>query len=379
MRRCLAAAFIVSLSVLGCAEDQFASKPDVANASATVFDHSVNEPAIDMSGVQQGLAGGPVQVMVLGTAHLGGMSELVPKAHLSLLIEKLESFAPDIIAVESQSGISCGILKEYRSIYGQTWDDYCWDPEYMLQSLGVSTDEALSQSYAYLSESTANPTPAQRRNMAAFFFASGWSDSATLQWMQLAEEERTAADGINEELKAWLDKRLSSSNETVSIAAELGARLGLKYLHPMDDHTADIVYHNAPEELWDIVGSVWQASREQNQSNEETRQQLLGSPEGLVKYFLSLNDESSQQSPVDLDFGAVAKRSDSNNLARRYLAWWQVRGLRMAANVVEATALNPNAKVLVLVGSSHKPYFENYLNQMHDFEIIPVEQVLGLD
>ena len=107
--------------------------------------------------------------------------------------------------------------------------------------------------------------------------------------------------------------------------------------------------------------------------------QPLGSPEGLVKYFLSLNDESSQQSPVDLDFGAVAKRSDSNNLARRYLAWWQVRGLRMAANVVEATALNPNAKVLVLVGSSHKPYFENYLNQMHDFEIIPVEQVLGLD
>ncbi|WP_300555630.1 DUF5694 domain-containing protein [Maricaulis sp.] len=63
-------------------------------------------------------------------------------------------------------------------------------------------------------------------------------------------------------------------------------------------------------------------------------------------------------------------------MARQYLVWWQARGLRMAANVVEAAGHDPGARALVVMGSSHKACYDAYLNQMHDWELIRVDAIL---
>ena len=63
-------------------------------------------------------------------------------------------------------------------------------------------------------------------------------------------------------------------------------------------------------------------------------------------------------------------------MARQYLASWQVRGLRMAANVVEAAANQPGARVVVIVGASHKAYLDAYLDMLHDVELVSVDEVL---
>ncbi|MGB0897744.1 MAG: DUF5694 domain-containing protein [Psychrobium sp.] len=343
------------------------------------FDSTGYKPAIDFSGKQYDLAGGPAQVLVLGTAHLSGMSKEIPKEHLSLLLDKLIDFSPDVIAIEASNGISCGVFKEYKNVFDTVWEDYCWDPTHTLEFLKVTPAQALEKANELLSMRIDDITPNSRREMAAYFFAAGWSDSATLQWLQLTPNERTANDGVSSTLKKWLDKRVLSSNESVVIAANLGAKLGLNYLHPMDDHTADIVYHNASTDMWEIIQSVWKNDSLAEKESKKIQKQLLGSPEGVLKYYRFLNHKNSQKLTINSDFGAVAQRIEKNNIARRYVSWWQARGLRMAANVVEATAGAPNAKVLVLVGSSHKPYFESYLNQMHDFEIVSVDEVLSLD
>lgn len=353
-----------------------AIEPTDKIAPKTTFDSSANNLLIDMSGIQHDLAGGPVQVMVLGTAHLNGMKDIIPQEHLGLLLDKLASFSPDIIAIEGSNGISCGILKEYQVVYEQVWETYCWDPTYVLNSLKITPAQALKRAYQFLDFPESQITSKIRREMAAYFFAAGWSDSATLQWLQLPKDERKALNGVNKALKKWLDKRILSSNESVSIAAKLGAKLGLRYLHPMDDHTADIVYHNASKEMWEIIQSVWKNDSKEEIEYRKTEKELLGSPEGVLNYYRFLNSKVSQQLTIDADFGTVAKQKDKNNIARRYVSWWQARGLRMAAHVVEATARNPSAKVLVLVGSSHKAYFESYLNQMHDFKIVPVNSVI---
>ena len=61
---------------------------------------------------------------------------------------------------------------------------------------------------------------------------------------------------------------------------------------------------------------------------------------------------------------------------RRYLAWYQVRNLRMVANVMAAAAEAPGGRVLNIVGASHKPYFDAYLDQMHDVRLGDAEAVL---
>ena len=54
---------------------------------------------------------------------------------------------------------------------------------------------------------------------------------------------------------------------------------------------------------------------------------------------------------------------------RRYVAWWQTRNLRMVASLVAAGADAPGGKVLAIVGASHKPYYDAYLDQMHDVRL----------
>lgn len=366
--------FLYSLTCFGAPEDVQNTAPSLL--SKTTFDSAKNEVLIGFSGVQKNLAGGPIQVLVLGTSHLSGMKESLPQAHLSLLLDKLTAFSPDIIAIEGLSGISCGILKEYQSVYGDTWKNYCWDPAYVLEHLNITPAQAVAKSHEFIDLPENQATPEKRREMAAYFFAAGLTDSATLQWLQLSDAERIAENGVNGKLKKWLDKRVLSSNESVSIAATLGAKLGLRYLHPMDDHTADIVYHNAPEGMWDVLQKLWQSTSEEKTKYRQTEKDLLGSPQGVLDYYRFLNNQFSQQVTIDADFGSAATLTEKNNIARRYVAWWQSRGLKMAAHVVEATARNPSAKVLVLVGASHKPYFDAYLNQMHDFELVPVNAVL---
>ena len=79
---------------------------------------------------------------------------------------------------------------------------------------------------------------------------------------------------------------------------------------------------------------------------------------------------------INADFGRAAATPDQNAVARHYVAWWQARGLRMAANVVEAAGNQPGARVLVVTGASHKAYFEAYLDQMHDWALIRVDDVM---
>ncbi len=63
---------------------------------------------------------------------------------------------------------------------------------------------------------------------------------------------------------------------------------------------------------------------------------------------------------------------------RQYVAYWEVRNLRMAATIRDmlAEAPGPGMRALVVVGASHKPYLEAYLHQMHDVRIVDIRPML---
>ncbi|NCP64890.1 MAG: hypothetical protein GW763_06955 [Paraglaciecola sp.] len=79
---------------------------------------------------------------------------------------------------------------------------------------------------------------------------------------------------------------------------------------------------------------------------------------------------------LDADFGAAIAHKSPQLFGRQYLAWWETRNLRMVANIREALGNQPGAKVLSIVGSSHKPYFDAYLRMMHDVIVVDSLQVL---
>jgi len=334
------------------------------------------EPGIDFSGVQADLAGEPTQILVLGSPHLSGMKDEIPRADLSLLLDRLEAFAPDVIAVEAPTGEACLLLRALAKQYEGVAERYCADPAPALESLGLSEWEAVAALHTAWAEYTPEMTPPERRAFAALLYAAGEPYTATLQWSLLPPEERTAADGVSEALRDNLTKRMDRANERMSIAAEIARRVGVAQLHSMDDRLADDVLRRSRPELGPVIQSIWEKGREKARPRNEDLAQMLGSPEGVLAYYRAMNSPAYQRLTIDSDFGLAASTPDEDAVARDYLAWWQARGLRMAADVIEAAGNKPGARVLVVVGASHKAYFDAYLDQMHDVALVSVDEVL---
>ncbi len=340
------------------------------------FNRDTARPVLDFDGVQGNLAQGPTPVLVLGSMHLAGREDEIPREHLAALLDRLEAWNPAIIATEDTAGRHCDLLDSWPEQYRGVARRYCADPAPAAETLGLSRAEAEAEIHASLSRWPENPSAAERRRLAALFWAHGDDSSAVLQWMRLPEDERIADDTVSPALLEALNARARSNNESVSIGAALGARLGLERVHPMDDRSADILLERARPEAGPAIQRVWDADVNGANAVMESALQPLGSPEGVLEHYRILNSARYQQATLDADFASVAAQPDGNGAARAYLAWYQARGLRMAANVIEAAANHPGERVLIIVGASHKAYFEAYLDAMHDVEIVPVDTVV---
>ena len=72
------------------------------------------------------------------------------------------------------------------------------------------------------------------------------------------------------------------------------------------------------------------------------------------------------------DFGAALAEPSPEGYGRRYVAYWETRNLRMVANIREVLGRQAGTRMLAIVGASHKGYYEAYLAQMRDVELIDV-------
>lgn len=357
-------------------QSEAASTPVLAGSP--VFQRSGAAPLIDFAGVQAMLGGEPTEVLVLGTTHLNQLPEAAfSPDHLALVLDRLSAYRPGIIAIEAIGGRGCDALRRHAGLYPGVADDYCTDPAPALASLGMTQPEAALAVETGFAALPADPSAAERRRMAALFFGAGEPWSAALQWSKLDPAERIAADAVSEALQERLDRLLTSRNENNLIALALANRLGIERLAAMDDHSADIVQTRAPGSLGPVIQGVWAAEHPLDPEMDAAQRRYLGSAAGVLDGYRFLNSEVYQRFTIEGDFGLAAATPDGDAVARQYLAWWQVRGLRMAANVVEAAGNQPGARVLVIVGASHKAYFDAYLDQMHDIELVSVEQVLA--
>ncbi len=62
------------------------------------------------------------------------------------------------------------------------------------------------------------------------------------------------------------------------------------------------------------------------------------------------------------------------NTGRKYLAYWETRNMRMVANIRET--IGSGGKVLAIVGSAHKAYYERYLGVSSDLSIVDIRLLL---
>ncbi len=322
----------------------------------------------------------PTQVLVLGTPHLSGIEHLDP-AWLEPLLGRLAAWKPTVITIEGLSGPECDLLRRYATSWPGTADDYCAGVERIAAlgatATGLDRPAAEAAAEAAVAKLGAASPPADRRRAAALFAAAGNLGSAAVQWLRLAPAERRAGDGVDAPLATALDALVVRRNENYLIAAALAARLGLERVHPTDDHLSDRLQAEAPPGLEAAMRAIWSGERPPLAREAQALEKRLAGGDDLLALYRLSNRADFGEVSVRSDMGKAFATPSPGHHGRRYVAWWEVRNLHMVANIRAAIGRDPGGRALVVVGSTHKPYFDAYLSMMHEVRLVPAETVIG--
>lgn len=348
----------------------------IAGLSLGLIGPAAAQSQVDLSTLDTGMAGPRAQVLVLGSVHLSGMPKSFKPESLEPVLDRLAAFKPELITIEAMSGETCDLVARHPGVYApEDIRPYCRDPAPARAATGLDVPAAIAEVRKTLKTWPSQPTPAQRRRLAATFLAANDSASAFVQWLYLPKSERHVGDGLDAGLVALLQKFETRNNENFHIGARLAVRLGLQRLYAVDDHTGDNVaiddpqrYGKAIQKAWDTASAAALASRKQQDRLSEQSQMLA--------LYRLINTPEAQRLAIDADFGAAMRDDSPQHYGQLYVAGWEGRNLRMVANIRAAFGDYPGARVLSIVGASHKPWFDNLLGQMQGVDVIDAGQIL---
>jgi uncharacterized protein DUF5694 len=351
----------------------------LALAAAQTF--AAGTPAFDPRLHKREIAGRPAEILVLGTTHLSQLPQQVDPKLFQPLLDRLARFRPEIITVEGLSGEECDTLLRFKPQHGaDTWEGYCWPTDQIEKATGLNVSQAEAEADRALAAWPASPTPAQRRHLAMLFIAANDRASAMVQWLRLAEAERRAGDGLTADMVGMLDRKGKKLNENYAIAAALAAQLGLDRVYPVDDHTADTALdNNSPEgkAYGNAIQAAWNEKPAPAIRGEEDRMEKnLRTGADVLALYRLMNAPETQRETIASDMGRAVSFPAAQPYGRQYVAWWETRNLRIAANIRSTLQQNPEARVLSIIGATHKGYLDAYLDMMQDVRIVDAEQFL---
>ena len=196
-----------------------------------------------------------------------------------------------------------------------------------------------------------------------------------MQWLQLPEPERRTGEGLDAALVEQLNKLASRNDESLQIAAVLAARLGLQRVYATDDHTDDSLdiedseaYKRALKEAWFAGGT---------KHNKLAKQvDALKQAADLLPLYRHINGKTYQTTVADAEVRSTMRGKSPERYSQMWAAGWEIRNLRMVANIRETFRQRQGASVLSIVGSSHKPWFDSWLGQLQGVDIVDVGTVL---
>lgn len=327
---------------------------------------------VDLTKLDRDMAGPRSQVMVLGTVHLREMPDGFKAASLDGLIARLAAFKPDIITIESEPGEDCDLAARHPAKYGP---DYCPKTDAAKAATGLDIPAALVEADKMLKAWPAQPQPSQRRHLAAAFLAANEPASALVQWLQLPAAERRAGDGLDAALVAMLEKREKRKNEDDLIAAPLAAKLGLQRVHAVDNHTGDNVKVQDIKAFVKELEAAWASSNGEMKLRRK-QEEALSRADDMLPLYRFINSPESMRAHAESNVVGPMRAKSAEGYPQIWVGGWEIRNLRMVANIRETFRERPGARVLSIVGAAHKPWFDQWLSQLQGVDIVDTAEVL---
>lgn len=337
------------------------------------------QPGFQPDEMEDRPAGPPNEVLVLGTPHLNGLPDSFQPSMVGPIVQRLAEWSPDFIAIENTSGLRCAAMKQMPSRFDQdTVSRWCYDTSAAEAASGLNVFEANAQIDDRLEGLDGEVSAEDRRRNALLFLAAGEPGSALVQWLYLPEEERTAADGLTDELVSELERERFYQNEVNLIAAPVAVRAGLDRLWSVDAQDFYAGKSDGDDKAYAAaITAAWNnPAGEERSKKDDGLRSAIGEPGGLLDLYRAFIAPEYTDLVYASDFGAALVEPSAGRYGRRYVSYWETRNLRMVANMREVLGSSPGSKMLAIVGASHKGYYEAYLSQMRDVELIDVLPML---
>jgi hypothetical protein len=325
------------------------------------------------------------QVFVLGTPHLGGVADRFEPAMVDSLASLLDAFGPDAIAIEKISGRQAAAMERWGGRYDRVAQrfagEFLYHGRQVQRQTGWSWSTANQRADSLLSlarsEGSALATDT-RLALVKSLVAAYRLPSATLQWRSLSADARTAQTTLPDTTASALDDRLTAANEVYSIGMRLAHERGHQRLYPID-HQADKdlavpIFRPLMKAMGDSMRAALDAHPvlQRVDSLEET-----GLENGeLLPFYRYLNRDEVGRADASIQWKTMLDVNLPNDVGRKWLALWETRNLHMAGHIRRVTSQHPGGRVLVIVGSSHKPFFDAYLRQMMGVQVVDAQAVL---
>lgn len=187
-----------------------------------------------------------------------------------------------------------------------------------------------------------------------------------------------ADDGINNSLLTQLDDLQRRRNENHLIGSRLAARLGLQRVHAIDVQDDDVL---SAEQMQAFGSEVFEPMAARFRADPRLQILIdaagrLNSPDEALDTYRRVNSSATLEAGAEVEWLGMIDRATPDDLGRIRLAGWEVRNLRMAANIRQVASGTPGGRVLVIVGTGHRIWPEAYLSQLTDVRIVPAESVL---
>ncbi len=327
--------------------------------------------AQDLATLDDDMVGPRTQMLVLGSVHLSERKDFKGEG-LAPLLDKLAAFGPQVITIEAIGGEQCDLAARHPAVYGK---DYCRGTDKARAATGLDIPAALAEVNKSLAAWPAHPAPAQRRHLAALFLAASDPASAYVQWLRLPADERRVGDGLDDALVQMLRALETRNNESFQIGARLAAMLGLERVHPIDDHTGDSHQLADTRAFGEAVMAAWKTDRSKLEQLIAEQERLMQAPD-LLPLYRALNQPESLWVYAENNLRGPLRTRSPQHYPQIWVNGWEIRNLRMVANILETVRDRPGLRVLNIVGASHKPWFDQWLGQMPGVSVVDVQDVL---
>jgi hypothetical protein len=327
---------------------------------------------VDLTKLDRDMAGPRSQVMVLGTVHLRGMPAAFKAASLDGVLDRLAGYKPDIITVEDEPGEDCDLAARHPAKYGPDW---CPKTDAAKAATGLDVPAALAEVDKTLKAWPAQPSPSQRRRLAAAFLAANEPASALVQWLSLPAAERRAGDSLDAALVAMLEKLEKRKSEDSLIAAPLAARLGLQRVYSVDNHTGDRIDLPNMKSFIKQLEAAWSSSSAEMNVRRK-QEEALSQANDMLPLYRFINTPESMRIHAEANVVGPMRAKSAEGYPQIWVGGWEIRNLRMVANIRETFRERPGARVLSIVGAAHKPWFDQWLSQLQGVEIVDAAEVL---